>query len=137
MKLEIITPKGSHFSGEVEYGVIDGDNGQIALLENHSPIVVGISEGFIKKVVGEDEYYYFLSEGIVEYNDNIVNIIAQEIEEGATLDEAKSAFQKMREAQRNENKRKLMDFTELEKELAKQEKDIEAKKAKLKELKGE
>ena len=124
MKLEIITPKGSHFSGEVEYVVIDGDNGQIALLENHSPIVVGISEGFIKKVVGDDEYYYVLSEGIVEYNNNVVNIIAQEIEEGHTLDEAKTAFKKMREAQRNENKRKLMDFTELEKELAKTIKEI-------------
>lgn len=30
MKLSIVTPKGISFDGEVDYIVIDGDNGQLA-----------------------------------------------------------------------------------------------------------
>ena len=124
MKLEIITPKGCFYTGEVEYVVIDGDNGQLALMTNHTPVVVGITEGFIKRVIDNDEYFYVLSEGIVEYNNNIINIIAQEIAEGATLEEAQKAFKEARAKTASENKRKLMDFTELEKELAKTIKEI-------------
>ena len=42
MKLSIVTPKGISFDGEVDYIVIDGDNGQLAILQNHIPIVVSI-----------------------------------------------------------------------------------------------
>ena len=124
MKLEIITPKGCFYRDEVEYVVIDGDNGQLALMANHSPVVVGIAQGFVKRVQGETEYFYVLSEGIVEYNNNVINIIAQEIAEGQTLEDAKHSFTLMRQKTANENKRKLMDFTELEKELAKTIKEI-------------
>ena len=119
-----MTPKGCYYSDEVEYVVIDGDNGQIALMSNHSPIVVGISNGFVKRVQGEAEYFYVLSEGIVEYNANLINIIAQEIAEGDTLEDTQKAFQEARAKTASENKRKLMDFTELEKELAKTIKEI-------------
>lgn len=49
MKLSIVTPKGISFDGEVDYIVIDGDNGQLAILQNHIPIVVSIRYGFIKE----------------------------------------------------------------------------------------
>ena len=38
MKLSIVTPKGISFDGEVDYIVIDGDNGQLAILQNHIPV---------------------------------------------------------------------------------------------------
>ena len=40
MKLSIVTPKGLSFEGEVDHIVVDGDNGQLAILKNHIPIVV-------------------------------------------------------------------------------------------------
>lgn len=126
MQFSIVTPKGKFYDGQIEYAVIDGDNGQLAILENHAPIVVGVEEGFVKRVIKEEEYFYMISGGIVEYKDNVINVIAQEISEGATLDEAKKKFAEARIAQSGENKRKLMDFTELEKELAKNIKEIKA-----------
>lgn len=126
MQFSIVTPKGKFYDGTVSYVVIDGDNGQLAILENHSPIVVGVDEGFIKRVINDEEYFYMVSGGIVEYKDNVINVIAQEISEGATLEDAKSKFAEARKAQEGENKRKLMDFTELEKELAKNIKEIKA-----------
>ena len=47
MKLSIVTPKGISFDGEVDYIVIDGDNGQLAILQNHIPIVVSIRYGSV------------------------------------------------------------------------------------------
>ena len=127
MKLVIVNPKGVYFDGEVEYVIIDGDNGQIGILENHTPIVVGVNEGFVKRVKDDNEYFYMISGGIIEYKDNIVNVIAQEVAEGKTLDAAKLEFNKLRQNAINENKRKLMDFTELERDLALNMKQIKAR----------
>ena len=127
MKFSIVTPKGEFYNGEVDYVVIDGDNGQLALLENHAPIVVGIKEGFVKRVINNTNYFYMISGGIVEYNQNVINIIAQELAGGETLEKAQELFEENRKLTENENKRKLMDFTELEKELAKNIKEIKVR----------
>lgn len=127
MKLIIVNPKGTYFDGEVEYVIIDGDNGQLGILENHTPIVVGVNEGFIKRVTNEDEYFYMISGGIIEYKENIVNVIAQEVAEGKTLKEATNQFNEMRKSAIDANKKKLMDFTELERDLAKNMKQIKAR----------
>ena len=126
MKLLIVNPKGVYFDGEVEYVIIDGDNGQLGILENHTPIVVGVNEGFVKRVKDNQEYFYMISGGIIEYKDNIINVIAQEVAEGPTLEQANKEFKKIRESAAYENKRKLMDFTELERDLAKNLKQIKA-----------
>ena len=128
MKLSITSPNGVIFDDEVNYVVIDGNNGQLALLENHSPIVVGIEFGFIKRINNQEEYFYQISEGIVEYANNVINVIAQEAIGGVTLEDAKNNFTQYRNSKSQENKRKMMDFTELEKELAKNIKEIQASK---------
>jgi F-type H+-transporting ATPase subunit epsilon len=128
MRLSIVTPKGKYYDDVVDYVVIDGDNGQLAILENHAPIVVSITLGFVKRVIKEQEYYYIVEGGIVEYQNNVVNIIAGEINYGETLEQAKANFDKMRENQRQENNRKLIDFTKLERDLAKNIKEINASK---------
>ena len=127
MKLIIVNPKGTYFDGDVEYVIIDGDNGQLGILENHTPIVVGVNEGFIKRVTDEDEYFYMISGGIIECKENIVNVIAQEVAEGKTLKEATNQFNEMRKSAIDANKKKLMDFTELERDLAKNMKQIKAR----------
>lgn len=128
MRLTIVTPKGKFYDDEVNHVVIDGDNGQIAILENHSPIVISVKEGFIKRVIDDEEYYYMVEGAIIEYQKNVVNVIAQEINYGDTLESAKESFDKMREHQRKENNRKLIDFTKLERDLAKNIKEINASK---------
>ena len=128
MKLSIVTPNGKYFDDTVDYVIIDGDNGQIGILENHSPIVLGVSNGFLKRVQNGKEYHYILNSAIVEFQNNILNVIAQEVAEGETLQEAEDAFVKLRKLHSSENTRKLMDFTKLERDLAKNIKEINASK---------
>ena len=90
MKLSIVNPRGVVFEGDAEYIVVEGNNGQLAILENHIPIVVPIKEGFVKRVFENKEYYYTLVSGLLEQSNNIVSVIAQEIGKGETLEDAKN-----------------------------------------------
>lgn len=130
MKLTIVNPKGTYFDGDVEYIIVDGDNGQMGILENHSPVVIGVEMGFLKRVSGDSEYYYMLAGAIIEYSENIANVITQEIAEGKTLDEAQTKFEQIRAKAIEENKKRLIDFTELERDLAKNMRQIKGREFK-------
>ena len=54
MNLSIVTPKGLVFDNQVDFIVVQGDEGQLAILENHVSIVVPIRNGFVKRVNGNE-----------------------------------------------------------------------------------
>jgi F-type H+-transporting ATPase subunit epsilon len=126
IKITIVTPKGTIFDNMVNYIVIDGNAGQMGILENHEPVIVPVKEGFIKAVINEVEFYYYLSGAILEQNKNIVTVIAQEAVNGSSIENAKENFEKERLNRKKDNQQKLIDFTKLEKDLAKSIKEINA-----------
>lgn len=126
MKLSIVNPKGIVFEGETTYVVVDGNNGQLAILENHIPIVVPIKNGFVKRVLDKEEFYYVIVGGLLEQSNNIISIIAQEIGQGETLEIAKKDLENIQNERKQKNYKNTMDFTEMEKELAKNIKEIKA-----------
>lgn len=126
MKLIIASPKGIVTDCEVEYIVVEGNNGQLAILENHVPVVVPITNGFVKSVLNNEEKYFALSGAILEYTPNTINVITQESAQGVNYQEALVALEAERVIQKSENRRKMMDFTEMEKELALNLKEIKA-----------
>ena len=128
MKLSIVTPKGLVFDNQVDLIVVQGDEGQLAILENHVSIVVPIRNGFVKRVNGNDEVYHIISGGLLEFSNNIATVIAQETVEGKTYEDAKKALDDLRLAIKENNRRQVMDFTEMEKELALNLKEIKASK---------
>ena len=126
IKITIVTPKGTIFDNMVNYIVVDGNAGQMGILENHEPVIVPVKEGFIKAVINEVEFYYYLSGAILEQNKNIVTVIAQEAVNGSSIENAKENFEKERLNRKKENQQKLIDFTKLEKDLAKSIKEMNA-----------
>ena len=128
MKLSIVNPRGVVFSGECEYVVASGNNGQLAILENHIPIVVPIKDGFVKRITGTDEYYYKLSSGLLEHSNNVITVIAQEIGCGNTFEEANQDLENIRKVQKEKNYQTTMDYAKIEKDLAMNIKDIKASK---------
>ncbi len=92
MKLDIVTPEGSLFSGEVDSIVVPGVNGAFEMLNNHAPIVAILQKGEIKmkgndinideKVqeqfsVNQDEVVLAINSGTVEMKNNKVIILAE------------------------------------------------------------
>ena len=126
IKITIVTPKGTIFDNMVNYIVIDGNAGLMGILENHEPVIVPVKEGFIKAVINEVEFYYYLSGAILEQNKNIVTVIAQEAVNGSSIENAKENFEKERLNRKKDNQQKLIDFTKLEKDLAKSIKEMNA-----------
>lgn len=126
IKITIVTPKGTIFDNMVNYVVVDGNAGQMGILENHEPVIVPVKEGFIKAVINEVEFYYYLSGAILEQNKNIVTVIAQEAVNGSSIEDAKENFEKERLNRKKDNQQKLIDFTKLEKDLAKSIKEMNA-----------
>lgn len=128
MKLSIVTPKGMVYEGEVDYITVNGDQGQLGILNNHVPIVVPIRNGFVKRVIGNNETYHVISGGLLEYSNNIATVIAQETVEGKTYDEAKKSLDELRKLQKEQNRKQVIDFTEMERELALNLREIQASK---------
>ena len=126
LKITVVTPNGTLYDGEVDYIVVDGNAGQMGILENHVPVVVPVKEGFLKLVKDEIESFYYMSGAILEQNHNIVSVIAQEATSGDTVDDSKKNFMELRKKLKEENRQRLIDFTKLEKELAKSIKESKA-----------
>ena len=128
MKLSIVNPRGVVYEGDTEYVVVDGNNGQLAILVNHIPVVVPIKEGFIKRVNGNDEYHYAIVSGLLEQSNNIITVIAQEIGQGETLENARDDLKRIRDIQKEKNYHATMDYAKIERDLAKNIKEIKASK---------
>lgn len=85
MKLDIISPEGSLFSGEVVSVTVPGADGEFQMLNNHAAIVSVLTKGKVKietnafeistsyedKFVKEDnKYVLMIGSGTLEMKDN-------------------------------------------------------------------
>jgi F-type H+-transporting ATPase subunit epsilon len=129
MKITVVTPQGELFNEEVDYIVITSKmNGEFAILKGHIPIISTIDTGYVKMVQGENELFTVVINGVVEHQNDVVNVIAQEAHVGMSKDSAMDHLNKVREERLAENKRRNVDFAKAERELKKNVKDAKAGK---------
>ena len=84
IKLEIYTPDGILFNGEVYSVTLPGTNGLFTVLKNHGPIISSLIEGQIKFVVNIDPSKFEVNRmevkgGFVEVKNNIVTVCLEKI----------------------------------------------------------
>ena len=77
IKVEIVTPKGYAYSGEVELVNIPTEEGEIGVLENHMHLISSLKPGLVF-FNGNKEEGFFVTEGFVEITPKKVNILAEE-----------------------------------------------------------
>jgi len=77
IRLEIVTPKGYAYTGEVEMVNIPTEEGEIGVLENHMPLMSALRPGLIY-IDGDKEKGFFVTEGFVEVTPKRVNVLAEE-----------------------------------------------------------
>ena len=127
MKIVISTHKGIQYDDEIEYFVIKNDEGEFAILKDHTPVISVISSGYIKIVREKDvEYYYVLINGLLEFSNNNAQVLAQEAINGETYESARKELERIRTERIEVIKRSNMDYTKLEHDLRK---NIKASKA--------
>jgi F-type H+-transporting ATPase subunit epsilon len=129
MKLIIITPQGEVFNEDVDYIIVHGENtGEFAIKKDHIPIVSTISQGYLTLVKESLTLYHVIIGGVLEQQNNIITIIAQEAHIGIT---EKSAFEHLlegREIAKKEHIQRKVDYTKAERELKENIKRIGAGK---------
>ena len=124
IKISVVTPNGEVANDETNFVVARLDTGEMGFLENHTPIIARISDGFVRY----NEKYIAVVGGVIDVNDNVITVVCQSATEGSSLEEAKDLMKKNRAKLLNENKRKMVDFAEAEKELIKNIKKAQASK---------
>jgi F-type H+-transporting ATPase subunit epsilon len=77
IKVEIVTPKGYAYSGEVELVNIPTEEGEIGVLENHMFLMSSLKPGLVF-FNGNKEEGFFVTHGVVEVTPQKVNILAEE-----------------------------------------------------------
>lgn len=127
MKISVVTPQGELYKENIDYVVVTSKmNGEFAIMKDHIPIISTIDTGYIKIVREEKAIYTVVINGVVEFQDNTVNIIAQEAHVGMNKDSAMDHLNTVREERISENKRRNVDFAKAERELKKNVKDAKA-----------
>jgi F-type H+-transporting ATPase subunit epsilon len=78
MRLEIITPEQTLFTGEVSLVQLPGIDGSFEILNNHAPLISALAAGKIKIQDAAKQLQYFdIKGGVVEVLNNKVLVLAE------------------------------------------------------------
>lgn len=117
MKFEVLTQQGKTYQDEIEYVVIKNQEGELAILEDHIPIILYVLEGYLKFVRGQNISYVVVEQAVVEFKDNLLTVLALEAQIGQTLVKANDAFNKMKKEKLELTKKENVDFSKQERDL--------------------
>ena len=127
MKISVVTPHGELYNENIDYVVVSSKmNGEFAIMKDHIPIISSIDVGYVKMVRDDKELFTVIINGVVEHQNNIINVIAQEAHVGLSKDSALDHLNTVREERIKENKRRAVDFVQAERELKKNVKKAKA-----------
>ena len=74
MKLEIISPEKTLFSGEVELVTLPGTAGKFTILNNHAPIISSLAAGMMVYRANGLDNELEIEGGVVELRNNSVTV---------------------------------------------------------------
>ncbi len=118
MKFLVSTHQGQLYDEELDYVIVHLSDNEFAILKDHIPVVCVIPDGYIKMVLGTEELYLALSNGFLEFKNNVVTIIAQEAHVGKTEQSAREQLEQIRKDRLELNRKEQGDFTKQELDLA-------------------
>ena len=103
IQLDIVTPEKKFFSDKSVLSVtVPGIEGDMGILQNHIPIITFFRPGTIQVHSQNKETYFFIADGVLEFNNNIVTILASEIYDLATIDSKMIDYLKNKVKEKNQ-----------------------------------
>jgi F-type H+-transporting ATPase subunit epsilon len=119
MRINVSTHQGQLLDDEIDYIVCKNENGEFAILKNHIPTVSVIGKGFLKLVLGKQNIFVAVRNGILEFKEEKVTVIAQDAFIGRDKENVTANLEKIIKQQLEQNRKAEVDFTTQEKDLAK------------------
>ncbi|GHT49193.1 hypothetical protein AGMMS49982_02110 [Bacteroidia bacterium] len=74
MKLEILSPEATIYSGQAELVTLPGEQGLFTILEHHAPIISPLKVGAIVYTANGQETRLDIEGGFVEAKNNVVTV---------------------------------------------------------------
>ena len=90
--VDVVSAEESIYSGEAEFVVLPGEEGELGIFPQHTPLITRIRAGSVRiKPAGENaEELIFVAGGILEVQPRVVTVLADTAIRGHDLDEAKA-----------------------------------------------
>ena len=90
--VDVVSAEEAIYSGEAEFVVLPGEDGELGIYPRHTPLITRIKPGTvrIKPADGSDEELIFVAGGILEVQPSVVTVLADSAIRGHDLDEAKA-----------------------------------------------
>jgi F-type H+-transporting ATPase subunit epsilon len=117
LKVDIKSVFGDHLHQEVIYVVVKYQDGEIAILKDHIPILLSIEEGYIRLQTEADVSICYILQGFLEFSNNTLTIAAYDISTAKTLEEAKQTLLADKKVREQIAKEENVDFSKLERDL--------------------
>ncbi len=117
MRFLVSTHQGKLYDEELDHIIVHMVDNEFAILKDHIPLVCVIPYGYIKMVLGNDVLYLALSNGVLEFKNNVATIIAQEAHAGKSEDSARDHLNAIRKERLELNRKDQGDFTKQESDL--------------------
>jgi F-type H+-transporting ATPase subunit epsilon len=124
LHLELITPDGPTFEGDIDSVSLPTPQGEITVLPHHIPLISIVVPGSITVRKGTEEQLFAVSRGVIEVDGASLRILtdtadrAEELEEAA-IEKAKAEAEKLMTEKRADAEGFAEATAILEKELAK------------------
>ncbi len=78
MKLTIVSPEKTIFSGTVSSVLLPGTKGNFEVLEDHAPLISSLEEGTIRVKSDDKDIYFDIKSGFVELALNVVTVCVEQ-----------------------------------------------------------
>ncbi len=97
-QLDIVSVERSLFSGEANFVVVPGVDGELGIFPSHTPLLTKIKPGTLKFQAKEEskETLFFVAGGFLEVQPTVVTVLADTVVRGEEIDQARAE-----EARRN------------------------------------
>ncbi len=115
MQVNVVTPDGSVYDGEVNMVSVKTTEGELGILPNHLPLVTPLSIGPVRIKKDSQVQLVAVNGGFMEVRRDEVNILAESAELPSDIDEARARAAKERAQRRlDEAKKDNIDFSRAE-----------------------
>lgn len=117
--VDVVSAEESIFSGEAQFVALPGENGELGILPQHTPLITRIKPGAVRiQTVDGKEEFIFVAGGILEIQPHGVTVLADTAVRGKDLDEAKAAEAKAIAEEALKNAKSDIDLAAAQAELA-------------------
>jgi F-type H+-transporting ATPase subunit epsilon len=118
--VDVVSAEESIFSGEAKFVALPGENGELGILPQHTPLITRIKPGAVRiqRADNGQEEFIFVAGGILEVQPHAVTVLADTAVRGKDLDEAKAADAKAAAEDAMKNAKNDIDFAKAQGEFA-------------------